>query len=381
MYKIYCGKLYWFAEVKNVKALAFADLLTSTSMITKYQDFDVLRIFPRSDNKELIIRMNELAEPIKDYIVEYKAWCSITSLIEDEVIDKENISKCLYISPVKYELIHNPQNSFVCMYPNTMKYLTAAYKESLMQFRLINVKIDKSLYESLESMMIKCIYLRTIELDNNNMEELVSERVVKVISEWTLDKLKVLKIKNNKLNISCCRSINYYLKLRICKADLESKAHSISYGPPFHALTLSNCGLEDWYISEFCDLMRKYNQKSYLRCDFSNNPISDRGLTLLADTIAVDRAVSHLDISDWKLLSNTGLEMMLDTIGENLTLVELKYLRNPVRRRVYERVMTFLRKNKVIQRIEMPLVIEHFRLNDVDRFAKYVGRFRFELAD
>lgn len=379
VYKIYCGKLYWFAEVKNVKAKAFADLLTSTSLLTKYQDYDVLKISPRSDGKDLILRMDELAEPIHDYIIEFKAWNALCSLIETEDIDMKNLSKSQFISPVRYELTHKKESSFVPMQEHTMIYLTSIFKESLVQLKLVNVQLNKSLYRSLEAMMIKCIYLRNVELDNNSMDESFSESVIKVISEWALDKLKILKIKNNKMNINCCRSINYYLKLRISSADFDSKPQSKSYGS-FQSLTLSNCGLEDWYISEFCDLLRKYNQNSFLRCDFSNNPISERGLTLLANMIASSRAVSHLDISEWTLLTNTGLEMMLETIEESTSLVELRYLRNPVRRRVYEKVITFIRRNKVIQRIEMPLEAENFKLNDVDRFAKYLGRIRFSLV-
>lgn len=364
-----------------MKAKGFADLLTATTVKTLYEETDILKIAPRSDGKALIIRLNELAEPILNYISEIKAFSAITHCIEEGIVSTDKSADALFVSPVRYQLEYNKEFDFTPLAPQSLNYLIILHRETLIQFRLTNVHIDQGLYDRFESVMIKCIHLKYIELDNNTMDEPLSERIIKVISEWALDKIKTLKIKNNRLNTNCCRTLTYYLNLRMGGgAAAGSILLNKTYGY-FQTLVLSNCALEDSFISEFCDNLQHYSQEIFLNCDFSNNPLSDRGLQILANAIATKRAISHLNISEWKSLSNIAFEHFLDSIMNNNTLVEIDFRENPLRRRVYEKVLTYLKVNNVIQRISMDLDMDGIELSEINRFSKYMGRYRFTLFE
>lgn len=365
-----------------MKAKGMADLLTAKAEIGDFEGSDVLRIFPTSKGKELIIRMNELAEPIRDYITELKAWEAVTNLVDEHIIDKRFVSNSLYISPVTFEMHYLfSEKHHLC--PNdTLRFLPVMFKESIVQLKLINVHIDRSAFDGFESVLIKCIYLRYVELDNNEMEESVCERITRYISEWAIDKIKVLKIKNNKLNYNSCRSLSYSLNIRIGKTqslseEVDRKQHK-NYGS-FNSLTLSNCGLEDWFISEFCEILYKYNQPTLMRCDFSDNFISDRSIQQMAEAIRSHRVISHLNIAGSRLVTASGLETFLSLSLTNDSLVELDYRKNPIRRRVYEKIFRFLKDNRVIQKIYVDLDEEGFYISKSERYRKYLSSYRLDL--
>lgn len=368
-----------------MKAKGVADLLTANAEVRDFEGGDAIIIYPTSKGKELIIRMNELAEPIRNYIIELKAWDALTNLIDEKIIDKRHIVDAMYNSPVSFEL-HYAETEKQHLCPNaSLLHLPFVFKESIVQLKLVNVHLDSSVFEGFENLLIKCIYLRYLELDSNEMEESVSERIIKYISEWALDKVKVLKIKNNKLNYTCCHSLTYSINIRIGRTqslseDADRKYQMMKNYGPFNSLTLSNCGLEDWFITDFCEILYKYNQTTLLRCDFSDNYFSDRSIQILADTIKSSRVISHLNISGWRLVSSIGLENFLSITKNNTTLIEIDYRRNPVRRRVYQRVFNFLKENKVIQILHMNLEEpEGFYLSKVDRYSAYLGSYRMNL--
>ena len=86
-------------------------------------------------------------------------------------------------------------------------------------------------------------------------------------------------------------------------------------------------------------MLQKYGQSGPLKLDISGNPLSDRGIFLLAETIAERPIVSHLNISGLSGVTGEGLEAFLSIIKHNKSLSDLDMRCNNIRRRFYEKAL------------------------------------------
>ena len=95
--------------------------------------------------------------------------------------------------------------------------------DTLIDISLVNVTIHEGMFEVIETTVIKCLSLRYLTLSNNNMEEQLSDKLMRCIGEWSVDKVKSLSIVNNKLSSFSIKNLCYYLSLRVNPDDQTSK--------------------------------------------------------------------------------------------------------------------------------------------------------------
>ena len=381
-YRIFCCRFFWYSSVKDLKAIGYVDLLTANATLEERNGTDYLKLYPRSDKKEMLIIMDELGESLRENIIEVRAFYNSNSLIDTRIITSACRSDITFGSPVKFSVQYRGKYADRPIPKWCIKYPGFKYFNSLMHIKLVSVNITANILADFQDLIIKCVSLKVLELDNNNMTDTVSHTVFRCVSEWAIDKVKTLCIRNNKLSIEICRNLLYYVGLRVCYVLEHNSAvdrRYVSYGP-LEMLAISNCGLQDSTIMDLKPVLVKYKQKTLLKLDISGNIFSDRGLGVLGDGIKRSRVISHLSIRDNKRLTVAGISEFLHDIRYNTSIQELDM--RGISGGVLSQVsLRFLRFNQAIHRLRLDFDQEDFLKLDYTVLSLQLGGYRFCLTD